>query len=256
MKKTILLLSIFMTSLIWKAQAQIKTQTIDYKDGETALEGYLAYDESVKGKRPAVLVVHEWMGITDYTKKRCEELAKMGYIAFAPDIYGKGIRPTNMKEAGAQAGKYKGDRNLMRSRVNAGLNWLQKQENVDTKKIAAIGYCFGGTTVLELARSGANILGVVSFHGGLDNPKPEDAKNIKAKVLVCHGAIDPNVPQEQVNAFMKEMNDAKVDYQFIAYSGAVHAFTNPAASHFSFCPLANLGITWCPGCEVRGCMPV
>ncbi len=220
-----------MISVIWETQAQIKTQTVEYKDGGTVLEGYLAFDESVKGKRPAVMVVHEWMGITDYTKRRCEELAKMGYVAFAPDIYGKGIRPKTPQEAGAQAGKYKNDRNLMRSRVNAGLSWLQKHENVDAKKIAAIGYCFGGTTVLELARSGAQIAGVVSFHGGLDNPKPEDAKNIKTKVLVCHGAIDPHVPQEQVNAFMKEMNDAKVDYQFIAYSGAVHAFTNPNAGN-------------------------
>ena len=232
MKQSTFLLTIILTSIALQMHAQqIKTQLVEYKDGETVMEGYLAYDESIKGNRPAVLVVHEWMGITDYIKQRCVQLAKMGYIAFAPDIYGKGNRPTNPQEAGAQAKKYKTDRKLMRQRVNAGLTCLQKQQNVDINKIAAIGYCFGGTAALELARSGANIAGVVSFHGGLDNPSPQDAKNIKAKVLICHGALDPNVPQEQVNAFLKEMNDAKTDYQFIAYSGAVHAFTNPNAGN-------------------------
>ena len=157
-------------------RAEIKTETIEYKDGDTTLEGYLAYDTATAGKAPAVLVVHQWKGLTDYEKKRCEMLAKLGYVAFAVDIYGKGIRPTTVAEAGAQAGKYKSDRALLRQRVNAGLAWLRKNERVDASHIAAIGYCFGGTTVIELARSGAEVAGVVSFHGGLDSPKPGDGR--------------------------------------------------------------------------------
>ncbi|WP_207432321.1 dienelactone hydrolase family protein [Sabulibacter ruber] len=212
------------------AQAQqIKTQLVEYKEGNTTLEGYLAYDASKKGKLPGVLVVHEWNGLNDYTKQRCEQLAKMGYVAFAADIYGKGVRPKTPQESGAEAGKYKNNIPLLRQRVNAALAQLKKQPNVDASKTAAIGYCFGGTTVLELARSGADVAGVVSFHGGLGTPNPADASNIKAKVLVAHGAIDPFVPKAELDAFFKEMNDANVDYQFNAYSGAVHSFTNPGA---------------------------
>ncbi|AMM51704.1 dienelactone hydrolase [Rufibacter sp. DG15C] len=231
MKKLVLLFT-FVLFLMTTAQAQqIKTQLVEYKEGQTTLEGYLAYDPALKGKRPAVLVVHEWTGINDYTKKRCDQLAKMGYVAFAADIYGKGVRPTSPAAAGAEAGKYKNNVLLLRARVNAALDHLRKQANVDTKKMAAIGYCFGGTTVLELARSGADLAGVVSFHGGLGSPNPADAKNIKAKVLVAHGAIDPYVSKAELDGFWKEMNDAKVDYQFIAYSNAIHAFTNPEAGN-------------------------
>ncbi|QHL89089.1 dienelactone hydrolase family protein [Nibribacter ruber] len=226
---TFFLLTLLMSTTL---QAQkIKTQLVEYKDGQTTLEGYLAYDPALKGKRPAVLVVHEWTGINDYTKKRCDELAKMGYVAFAADIYGKGVRPASPEAAGAESGKYKSNLPLLRSRINAALDHVQKMANVDTKKIAAIGYCFGGTTVLELARSGADVAGVVSFHGGLGTPNPSDAKNIMAKLLVAHGAIDPYVPQTEVEGFFKEMNEAKVDYQFIAYSNAVHSFTNPASGN-------------------------
>jgi dienelactone hydrolase len=222
--------AVFLATIITTTvSAAIKTQLVEYKDGETILEGYMAWDGSAKGKQPVVIVVHEWTGINDHTKKRCEQLAAMGYIAFAADIYGKGIRPQAPADAGKEAGKYKNNRPLMRQRINAALEHVKRIENADVKKIAAIGYCFGGTTALELARSGADVLGVVSFHGGLDNPSPQDAANIKGKVLVCHGAIDPHVPTEQVQTFQKEMNDAKVDYQFIAYSGAVHSFTNPNA---------------------------
>lgn len=207
-------------------RAEIKTETVEYKDGDTTLEGYLAYDATIAGKRPAVLVVHQWKGLTDYEKKRCEMLAKLGYVAFAVDIYGKGIRPGTVQEAGAQAGKYKSDRALLRQRAKAGLAWLRKQERVDGKRIAAIGYCFGGTTVIELARSGADLAGVVSFHGGLDSPKPEDGKNIKCKVLALHGADDPFVPEKDLAAFEDEMRAAKVDWQLVQYGGAVHSFTD------------------------------
>lgn len=213
------------------ALAALRTQLVEYKQGDTVLEGYLAYDDAIKTRRPGVMVVHEWMGIGDYVKQRTEQLARMGYVAFAADIYGKGIRPNNPKDAAAQAGIYRGNRPLLRDRARAGLAILQNNPLVDTSRIAAIGYCFGGGTVLELARSGAPVAGVVSFHGNLDTPNPADAKNIKGKVLVLHGAIDPIVPPSQVAAFEKEMNEAGVDWQLISYGGAVHSFTNPGAGN-------------------------
>ncbi|WP_210466166.1 dienelactone hydrolase family protein [Rufibacter roseolus] len=229
MKKLLFAFLLFFTAQVATQAQQIKTQLVEYKEGATTLEGYLAYDATKKGKLPAVLVVHEWNGLSDYTKKRCDQLARMGYVAFAADIYGKGVRPTTPEAMGAEAGKYKNNIPLLRQRVNAGLAQLKKRPNVDAARVAAIGYCFGGTTVLELARSGADVAGVVSFHGGLGTPNPADAANIKTRILVAHGAIDPFVPKAELDGFFKEMNDAKVDYQFIAYSGAVHAFTNPEA---------------------------
>jgi len=211
---------------VLSARAQLHTEAVEYKDGDAVLEGYLAYNNSTAtGKRPGVLIVHQWMGLTDYEKKRAEMLAQLGYVVFCADIYGKGIRPQDTQTASAQAGKYKSDRALLRERANAGLAVLEKNDLTDTKRVAAIGYCFGGTTVLELARSGADIAGVVSFHGGLDSPKPEDGKNIKCKVLVCHGADDPFNPAKDVTAFENEMRDSKVDWQLIKYGGAVHSFT-------------------------------
>ena len=205
----------------------VHTEKVEYKDGDVLLEGYLAYDEALKGKRPGVLIVHEWTGLGPYVKMRAEKLAKLGYVAFAADIYGKGIRPQNAQEAARQASIYRSDRKLMRRRAQAGLNELNKNNLVDKTRVAAIGYCFGGGTVLELARSGADIKGAVSFHGNLDTPNPEDARNIKAKILVLHGADDPNVPMEQVIKFQEEMRGAHVDWQMIFYGGAVHSFTNP-----------------------------
>jgi dienelactone hydrolase len=208
------------------ATAQIHTELIEYKHGDAVLEGYLAYDTGIKGKRPGVLIVHQWKGLTDYEKKRAEMLAKLGYNVFALDIYGKGIRPQSSQEAGAQAGKYKSNRDLLRARAQAGLAVLQKHELTDPKRVAAIGYCFGGTTVIELARSGADVAGVVSFHGGLDSPHPEDGRNIKCKILALHGADDPNVPPKDLAAFEDEMRQAKVDWQLVKYGGAVHSFTD------------------------------
>jgi len=206
---------------------EVKTEVVNYKDGDVNLEGYLAWDNHQTGKRPGVLVVHEWTGLNDYTKQRCRQLAELGYVAFAVDMYGKGIRPQTPEEASKQAGIYRSDRELMRQRVTAGLNVLLKNNMCDNDKVAAIGYCFGGGVALELARSGANIKGVVSFHGNLDTPDPAIAKNIRCKILVCHGARDPYVTMEQVLAFKDEMDAAGVDYQLICYSGAVHSFTNP-----------------------------
>jgi dienelactone hydrolase len=210
-----------------KMQAAIHTETVEYKQGDATLEGFLAYDDSISGKRPGVLVVHQWLGLTDYEKHRATMLAQLGYVAFCADIYGKGIRPKDVSEAGAQAGKYKSDRALLRARVNAALDVLEKNELVDTNRVAAIGYCFGGTTVIELARSGAELNGVVSFHGGLDSPTPADGKNIKCKVLALAGADDPFQNPNDLAAFEKEMRDNKVDWQITFYGGAVHAFTQP-----------------------------
>lgn len=225
-----LFLTLALVGLTISTPAAIQTKTVDYKDGDTTLEGVIVYDDSVKTKRPGILIVHQWMGLSGYEKKRAEMLAQLGYVAFCADIYGKGVRPTTVPEAGAQAGKFKGDRTLLRSRVNAGLATIKKSELVDTKHVAAIGYCFGGTTVIELARSGAELSGVVSFHGGLDSPKPEDGKNIKCKVLACHGADDPFVPAKDLAAFQDEMKNSGADWQLIQYGGAVHSFTDWGAT--------------------------
>jgi dienelactone hydrolase len=209
-----------------QASAAIQREKIEYRHGDTALEGALVYDDAQSGKRPGVVVVHQWKGLGDYELKRAEMLAELGYVAFCADIYGKGIRPANPQDAAALSGKYKADRALLRHRVNAALEQLRQHARVDREKIAAIGYCFGGTTVLELARSGADIQGVVSFHGALNTPTPGDARNIKAAVVALHGADDPFVPPAEVEAFEKEMREGNVDWQLCSYGGAVHSFTD------------------------------
>lgn len=209
--------------------AEIKVETVEYKSGDVVCEGYLAYDTAQAGPRPGVVIVHDWMGNGAFSKKKAEDIAALGYVAFAADIYGKGVRPKDAKEASAQAGKYKNDRPLLRARVNAALDTLKASGKADPKRIASMGFCFGGTTALELARSGADVVGTVTFHGGLSSPTPADAKNIKGKELILHGADDPHVNASEVAAFKKEMDDAKIPYTFVAYPGAVHSFTNPAA---------------------------
>ena len=208
---------------------KVATEVVEYRHGDVVLEGFLAYPFVATTKRPGILVVHEWGGLGSYAKKRAEKLAQLGYVAFAIDMYGKGVHPESVEDKIKQVTIYKFDRKLMRARAEAGLDVLRSSKLVDPHRIAAIGYCFGGTVALELARSGADLAGVVSFHGGLDTPDLNDAKNIKGKILVLHGADDPNVPPEQVSAFEEEMRKAKVDWQLIKYGGAVHAFTNPDA---------------------------
>ncbi len=200
-------------------------KSIEYKDGETVCEGYLAGGSPKTA--PGVLVFHDWMGLTDHTREVCDRLAQIGYTAFAADVYGKGVRPANREEAGAQAGKYKSDRPALRRRCEAALSQLRGARGVNGAQIAAIGYCFGGTCAIELARDGAPIAGVVSFHGGLDSPTPADGRNIKAKMLILHGADDPFVKKDEIDAFQNELRAAKVDWQMIYYGNAVHAFTEP-----------------------------
>ena len=228
-----LYLATLMMACAGAARAEIHSEMIEYKQGDTTLEGFLAYDDSISGKRPGILVVHQWFGLTDYEKRRATMLAQLGYVAFCADIYGNTVHPKDTAETSALVGKYESEsgRTLLRARVNAGLDVLKKNELVDTKRVAAIGYCFGGTTVIELARSGADVAGVVSFHGGLDSPTPADGKNIKGKVLVCHGADDPFEKPQDLAAFESEMRDSKVDWQLIAYGGAVHSFTQPMAGN-------------------------
>lgn len=234
-----MMLAVIAGLLLWKSAhaedektPEIETKVVQYQDGETVLEGYIAWNPQAQVEsRPGVMIVHQWMGLTDYEKRRCRQLAEMGYVAFALDVYGKGVRPSSPQEAGAEASKYKGDRELYRRRLNLGLMQLRQFQGVDAERLAAIGYCFGGTGVLELARSGAAVQGVVSFHGGLDSPTPEDGKNIKAKVLICHGADDPFVPEDEIDAMKNEFNEAGVDWQMVYYSNAVHAFTQPMAGN-------------------------
>lgn len=220
-----ILSSYFLMLNIEAAHGSIKSETVEYKDGKTALEGFLVTDDSWTGQRPAVIIVHQWMGLTENEKMRAKKLAEQGYVAFALDIYGKGLRPANADDAGKLATQFKNDINSYRQREKAALDFILKNKKVDPKKIVFMGYCFGGGGALEAARAGFPIAGAVSFHGTLLTPNPQETKNIKPKILVLHGALDPFVPFKDVEAFMKEMNEAKADYQFTAYSGAVHAFT-------------------------------
>ena len=225
-----IVLSSMLVSL--SVEAAIKSEKIDYKTNGVVMEGYLAYDtEKKKGGRPGILIVHDWMCPSDFTKEKVNKLAKEGYVALAVDIYGKGIRPKNNEEAAKLAEKYKADRALYRQRLRAAYDKLLSLNAVNGRKIVVMGYCFGGTGALELARTGVPLAGTVSFHGGLSNPSPQDASKIKGGVLILHGADDPMVPEAEVKAFKDEMKNANISYEFIEYPGAVHAFTNPKAGN-------------------------
>jgi dienelactone hydrolase len=202
----------------------VKTESIEYKHGGTSCEGYFAYDDAKSGKRPGVLVVHEWGGLGDYVKQRCGMLAELGYVAFGCDIFGKGVRASTMEDCARISEPFYKDRGLIRARAQAGLEQLKGHARVDAGKVAAIGYCFGGLTVLEMARGGAQVNGVISFHGQFNTPVP--AKSIGTKILVLHGASDPVTPPEEVAGLLKEMEEAKADWEFILYGGAKHTFTN------------------------------
>lgn len=220
--------AVLVCSPVWAA---VQVEDVEYEHNGVQLKGYLAYDDSVDTPRPGVLVVHEWWGLGPHAKKSAEKLADMGYVGFALDMYGGGKLTDDFEQAGQWAGAFRQgpDRALMRERAAAGLAVLADHPLCDSSRLAAIGYCFGGQVVLELARSGADVDGVASFHGGLSTPDPSDAAQIKGRVLVLHGADDPYVSQEEIDGFMKEMRDAKVDWQMVYYGNAVHSFTNPEA---------------------------
>jgi dienelactone hydrolase len=202
---------------------------IEYEGGDLQLIGHLAYDDGVDGTRPAVLVCHEGPGLDEHAKWRAERLAELGYIAFALDYHGGGV-PLPMDQVMARLGPMFADPTITRTLGQAGLDVLLAQPQTDADQVAAIGYCFGGTMALELARGGADLKAVVGFHSGLATARPEDAKNITGSVLVCIGADDPIIPPEQRAAFEEEMRAAAVDWRMNLYGNAVHSFTNQRAS--------------------------
>ncbi len=227
MKYLLTLLMFVVTSEF--AMAQIHTEAVDYTVDGKACEGYLAYKDNLTSNAPAILVFHEWWGLTPYIRHRVEQLADLGYVAFAADLYGKGVLATTVKDAQAHAVPFYTDRSLFRRGTEAALEILKKSPHVDTNNIAVIGYCFGGTAALELARDGAPVRGVVTFHGVLTTADPNDGSRIRAKVLVLTGGDDPNVPASQVTAFEDEMRKGHVDWEVVSYGNTVHAFTNPNA---------------------------
>jgi dienelactone hydrolase len=226
MKTQVLLFTFF--TIVLSAHGGIVTKTVAYEQGGVKLEGFLAYDDQTTALRPGVLVVPEWWGLNDYAKDRTRQLAQLGYVGFAVDMYGAGVVTTDPKKAVELAGQFYG-KPLMAERAQAALDQLLKTGLVDEKRIAAIGFCFGGAVCQTLAYSGARLAGIVSFHGSLVPASPEAAKSNQARFLICHGALDPFVSPEAIVAFRKSLDDGKFDYQFVTYSGAIHAFTNPAA---------------------------
>ena len=208
---------------------KLKEETVAYKVDTLNMQSYVVYDENIEGKRPAVLVIHEWWGLNDYTKRRANMLAEMGYIAMAVDMYGNNRKGNNPQEAGMLSGPYYENMAMTRKIFDAALEEFKKNPNVDQSKIAGIGYCFGGGLLLNLARMGEPLNGVVSFHGGLVGAPPD--KNLtKAEILVCHGEADPFVPMEEAATFKKQMDSIGKAYTFKSYPGATHAFTNPEAT--------------------------
>lgn len=217
----------------------MQTQKLDYVDGNVPLEAYLAYDDKIAGKRPLVLIAHDWTGRSAFTCQKADKLAELGYIGFALDMYGKNILGTTNEEKAQLMQPFKEDRRLLQQRITAALMTAKKLEYVDTQRIAVIGFCFGGLCALDLARSGADINGVVSFHGLLDAPSGLPPAAIKAKILALHGHDDPMGPPAQVAAFEQEMTAAKVDWQLHVYGNTLHAFTNPLANDHNFGTVYN-----------------
>ena len=211
-----------------KTPVRIISANVEYKCNGVPMEGYIAYNDMVLGKRPAVIIVHEWDGLGGYVKRRTEEIARLGYVAFCADIYGKGIRPGSREESAKLAGTYRANPELMRQRIAAALDEIRQNELVDKTNIAVLGYCFGGGVALELARSNANIKGAISFHGNLNNLEPALTRTVKTKILILHGADDKSVTPEAIAAFQNEMRSGLVDWQMIVYGNAVHGFTNSA----------------------------
>lgn len=210
-------------------EPKLKEENINYTIDSLKMDGYVVYDENMEGKRPAVLVVHEWWGLNDYSKMRARELAKLGYIAMAVDMYGNGRRADNPTDAGNLAMPFYKDPQMAKTNFDAALAKFKTYSEVDVNNIAAIGYCFGGGVLLNLARMGEDLKGVVSFHGSLIGT-PADKNLLKAKILVCHGNDDTFVPREEVAQFKKQMDSIGAKYIFKGYDGAVHAFTNPNAT--------------------------
>ncbi len=226
--------------------AEIKTEAVQYHDGDQVLNGYIAYDDAITEKRPGVLVVHEWWGLNDYAKRRAAMLAELGYVAFAADMYGDNKVTRHADDAKGWMMQITENQAAWQRRAMAGLDALKASDKVDTDKLAAIGYCFGGATVMQLAYAGADLDGVVSFHGSLPPATSEQQKNIKTSVLVAHGEKDPMVPPERVGAFRQALDAAGADWEMVIYAGAKHGFTNPGADEYGID-----GIAYDPKADAR-----
>ena len=211
------------------SRAAVVTKTVEYEFDGVKLKGFLAHDDAVKEKRPGVLVVHEWWGLDDYAKGRCKQLAELGYVAFAPDMYGEGKVVNHPDDSRKMSSMVRENVKVWRGRAEAGLKQLKGQPNVDGTRLAAIGYCFGGSTCLQLAYSGADLKAVATFHAALPKPSEADAKAIKARLLICHGAADFFIPAQAIKDFREALDKAGTKYEFVAYEGVFHSFTVPGA---------------------------
>jgi dienelactone hydrolase len=233
MKSLVVKLTVFIGILsmvgVATAQPKISGRTVEYSAQGTVMKGYLAYDENIKEQRPGVLVVHEWWGLNDYARKRARMLAELRYTALAVDMYGGGKRALHPDDATKFSSELMKNFDVAKARFMAAMDVLKRQPTVDPTNLAAIGYCFGGGVVLNMARQGAALKGVASFHGNLTAVKPAQPGSIKAKILVLHGADDKFTTPEQIKVFNQEMRRAGADFQFISYPGAMHSFTNPKA---------------------------
>ena len=234
MKMNIFMLSLVFSAIIMaglqSAYAKIEVKNVEYSAQGITLKGYLAYNDAAKEKRPGVLVVHEWWGLNDYARMRARMLAELGYVALALDMYGEGKQAMHPDDAKKFSSEIMKNFETGKERFMAGLEFLKEQPGVDPERIAAVGYCFGGGVVLNMARQGVDLKAAVSFHGGLTAVRPAQPGEVKAKILVLNGAADKFTTSGQIDAFKKEMTAAGADYKFINYPGALHAFTNPAAT--------------------------
>ena len=230
MKNLISAVAMFFISSL--AQAVVQGEEITYTDNGTVLKGYIAYDDAIHDKRPGVLVVHEWWGHDEYARKRARMLAELGYTALALDMFGEGKRAHHPDEAAKYSGELKENLSLAKARFESAMQYLKQQENVDATNIAALGYCFGGSVALEMARLGEDLKGVASFHGGLATEHPAQRGKVRAKIISFTGTADPMIPAEQVAAFKQEMEEAGVNYKVVTFAGAKHSFTNPAADEY------------------------
>ncbi|NNG46018.1 MAG: dienelactone hydrolase family protein [Deltaproteobacteria bacterium] len=223
----------FLMAMVVSAHGDIRGEPVQYVAGDTTMKGYLAYDNGFSGKRPGILVVHEWWGHNEYARKRARMLAGLGYVALAVDMYGEGKQARHPDDAGKFSGEIRKNMSLGRERFLAARKVLQEHKFTDPKRIGAIGYCFGGSVVLQMARDGMDLAGVASFHGGLTTEAPAKPGSVKAKILVLNGADDKLIKPEQIEAFKKEMKTAGADFRFLSYPGAAHSFTNPDADDYA-----------------------
>jgi dienelactone hydrolase len=225
-----LILSLVGVASVAAAEPRIQGKTVEYRAQGVVMKGYLAYDENIKDKRPGVLVVHEWWGLNDYARKRARMLAELGYTALAVDMYGDGKVAMHPDDAAKFSSELMKNFDVAKARFLGAMGFLKQQPTVDLIRIAAIGYCFGGGVVLNMARQGVDLKGVASFHGSLTAVRPAQPGSVKAKVLVLHGAADQFISPEEIEKFRQEMKAAGADFQFFSYPGAAHSFTNPEAT--------------------------